>query len=298
MSLHIDKKARVGLRRWEDLDSKILKNIFDRVPSSDLFFKVSLVCRPWHLACWYTLFWSDPKTLDFSRYRHGFGLGLFGTEVDDMDIVYGSEIRVQHGMKNFVSFLTRIMEGNDANGNPLDRWRQSISKIIIPFKLAYIFDDCHLRSIAKRTPAVESLSLMATIEITVAGFAKATRYWENITHLAVGFCHPRYPCVKMIEQIGKSYPQLTSIEFCSRDHKEFCVGMKIAQAIVRSLPKLTTLRFQTVSLFEQAVAFISHNCPELKVIHCDDCFPRSSRFSPFIVRSYTFDLGKGQDLEW
>ncbi|OMO82409.1 F-box protein SKIP19 [Corchorus olitorius] len=229
MSLPIDKKARmglrrweylVGLRRWEDLDSKILKNIFNR------------------------------------------------TEEDDMDMVYASGIRVQHGMNKFASFLRRIMEGNDAHGNPLDRWRQSISKIIIPFKFAYILEDDLLRFIAKRTPAQIGKS---------------------------------YPYVEMIEQIGKSYPQLTSIEFCSCDHEEFCVDMKIAQAIVRSLPKLTTLRFQTVSLFKQAVAFISDNCPELKVIHCDDCFPRSSRFSPFIVRSYTFDClpkGKGQDLEW
>ncbi|OMO89435.1 hypothetical protein CCACVL1_07830 [Corchorus capsularis] len=269
MSLPIDdEKAWVGLRRWEELDGNILKNIFKRVPSSDLILKVRGVCRPWHLACWDTLFWSDPKTLDFSSFCSAFGFGRKKHEI----LVDISKVYVRHRMEKFKRFLTRIMElgdhGNDAYGNPLDRWSKSIKKIVIPIQLADILTDDHLVLIAERTPAVETLSLLATIKITVAGFARATSYWKNISHLAVGFCHLKCPYVEMIEQIGKSYPQLTTMEFCSRAPTSFRVDMPIAQAIARGLPKLTTLRFEIVSLYKQAVVFIYNNCPELKVIHC------------------------------
>ncbi|OMO89434.1 hypothetical protein CCACVL1_07829 [Corchorus capsularis] len=293
MSLPIDMKAEVGLRRWEELDSNILKNIFNRIPSSDLILKVRCVCRPWHLACWDTLFWSDPKTLDFSSFCDAFGLG---TE-DHMIWVNGAIGYVLFMMNKFERFLRRIMEGNDAYGNPLDRWSKPISKIVIPIELSDILSDDHLVFIAERTPAVENLSLLATIKITVTGLARALSYWKNITHLAVGFCHLRCPYLKMIEQIGKSYPQLTTIEFCSRDPVQFRVDMPIAQAIARGLPKLTTLRFEIVTLFKKAVVFIANNCPELKVIHCDECSVVSTVFS------YTFDClpkgrkGKGEDLE-
>ncbi|OMO60717.1 hypothetical protein CCACVL1_23925 [Corchorus capsularis] len=105
IKLRIDK----GLTRWEDLDPDIVKIIFSLVPSADLLCNVSRVCRSLQLAYWDTLFWSDPKTLDLSCFSN------------------------TSKLKNLMRII--MMEGNDAYGNPLESWRQSISKIVIPFNL-------------------------------------------------------------------------------------------------------------------------------------------------------------------
>ncbi|OMO60716.1 F-box/LRR-repeat protein [Corchorus capsularis] len=157
------------------------------------------------------------------------------------------------------------MKGNDAYGNPLESWRQSISKIVIPFDL--VVSDNSLLFIATRTPGVESLSVLNLDGLTKEGFgfARAMCYWKNITHLAVGY--HQWGWNVSIEVIGKSCPQLRTLEF----HGNLFVGWRVAPAIAKYLRKLTTLRLQGAAIVKEAVEYIFRECPELEVIHFSDC---------------------------
>ncbi|OMO93951.1 hypothetical protein COLO4_16618 [Corchorus olitorius] len=269
INLRIDK----GLTRWEDLDQNILKSIFNLVPSTDLFRNVSRVCRSWQLACLDTLFWSDSKTLDLSCFSD------------------------TSKLKNMIRI---IMEGNDAYGIPLESWRQSISKIVIPFNL--VLSDC-LLFIATRTPGVESLSVLNLDCLKMEDFARAMSYWKNITHLAVRSRQWRRNIASIdrwIEVIGKSCPQLRTLEFHGH-HCNLIIGGKVALTIAKYLTKSTTLRFRCAAIEKNAVASIFRNCPELRVIHFSDCRAVYDSDLLILCGSNTFDCrskGKGEDLEW
>ncbi|KAF2290061.1 hypothetical protein GH714_001682 [Hevea brasiliensis] len=73
--------------------------------------------------------------------------------------------------KSMSKLLRTVMEGHDANGFSLERWRLSVKTVVIPKGLD--ITDEHLLYIAKRTPNLEDLVLEGTYKITEKGFADA-----------------------------------------------------------------------------------------------------------------------------
>ncbi|OMO65861.1 F-box family protein [Corchorus capsularis] len=225
----ISNEKEGSIRRWEDLDQNILKIIFKHVTckikifnftlsnsSEELLCNVSKVCRSWQLACFNLLFWSDPNTLDFSDFTSSLGFAnkqIWSREDEDV---------LRRQWRRVVRIV--LMEGNDGNGLPLEQWRRSITKIFIPACLGRILQDQDLLFIAQRTPGVVSLIVSESSGITRPGFAKAMRYWKNVTHLGLGETARN---IDFILEIGKSCPQLVTLEFSSKSFFEIDTAVEI-----------------------------------------------------------------------
>ncbi|OMO63629.1 F-box/LRR-repeat protein [Corchorus olitorius] len=187
-----------------------------------------------------------------------------------------------------------ILEGEDAD------WRRSLTKIFIPAPLCFVVGDEDLLLMAERTPGVESLILFGSSGITRRGFAKALLYWRNVTHLGVGerdlSLWRMTMDIEFLEEIGKSCPKLATLEISSSTRLE----TDAARVIVRSVPKLMTLRLEYVKVFKGAIKFIISNSPELKVIQLRSCDLRFENFPPSSA-SYRFSFDwtrKGDSEEW
>ncbi|OMO84825.1 hypothetical protein CCACVL1_10624 [Corchorus capsularis] len=286
----IDKNRESCSRRWEDLDYNILRVIFNLVSDKDLLCNVTGVCRSWQRACLDLLFWSDPKAkaLDFRNLTSSLGIKketgmVFSEGVDLLRRVWPRIAR-------------NILEGEGEDAD----WGRSLTKIFIPAPLCFVLVDEDLVSMAERTPGVESLILFGSSGITRGGFAKAMVYWRNVTHLGLGerssSLWKTTMDMEILEEMGKSCPKLATLEIRSSTRLE----TEAARAIVRSVPKLMTLRLENVKVFKGAIRLIISNSPELKVIEFRSCDLRfeNSRLSSDTYR-FSFDwTRKGDSEEW
>ncbi|KAF2301987.1 hypothetical protein GH714_031145 [Hevea brasiliensis] len=140
-------------RRWEELDSNILGKIFYTIPNRDLFCNVSSVCQSWMLVCWDILFW-----------RH-----------NTVDLTPALKASANFNYRIMSKLLRTVMEGNDANGFPLEQWRLSVKTVLVPEGLNII--DEHLQYIAK-VDIAETLCRMKNLATLV--FEGACLYREAI----------------------------------------------------------------------------------------------------------------------
>ncbi|OMO80394.1 hypothetical protein CCACVL1_12992 [Corchorus capsularis] len=142
-------------KRWEDLDTNILKGILSRIPPDNLFWEISCVCHAWQSVAWDFLFWNH-NVLDLKFVMTALSDSPYAEPTNLLELYsrrdfpgkYPSPREYHQMAAKLTMLLKHIMEGNDPYGHSLWDWRQSIHTIVIPFDLE--LSDDHLLYIAER----------------------------------------------------------------------------------------------------------------------------------------------------
>lgn len=136
-------------RRWEDLDTHILKKIFS---FSDSPGNVLRVCHSWRLCCYDILFW-EHNVLDLSPIVAALGkVDSFSGRSFRLRRLILKNVSLMEGFKHIDNKLMKLLEsilyGKDVFGISLEHWRLSIRSLFIPEDLE--ISNQHLLYIAER----------------------------------------------------------------------------------------------------------------------------------------------------
>ncbi|XP_021686067.2 uncharacterized protein LOC110668955 [Hevea brasiliensis] len=161
------------------------------------------------------------------------------------------------------------MEGNDANGFPLEQWRLSVKTVLVPEGLNII--DEHLQYIAKRTPNLERLVLEGSCRITEKGLAEAICDWKKVEHIVFQQVKQQSAFVEVIQVIGENCSELKTLQVITPFITMTYITVDIAETLCR-MKNLATLVFEGACLYREAINMIFDECLELETIHIWDCF--------------------------
>ncbi|XP_021683724.2 F-box/LRR-repeat protein At3g48880 isoform X1 [Hevea brasiliensis] len=239
----------VDERRWEEFDINILREIFSILPNCDLFCNVSSVCQSWMLVCWDILFW-----------RHNM--------LDLTPVLEASANFNFRFQKSMSKLLSTVMEGHDANGFSLERWRLSVKTVVIPKGLD--ITDEHLLYIAKRTPNLEDLVLEGTYKITEKGFADAICNWKKVQHIVLPLQTQESCFAQIIQAISENCSELETLYVINPLEMMRFITADIAETLCR-MKTLVTLVFEGACLYREAINMIFDECLKLETLHIRDC---------------------------
>ncbi|XP_031254796.1 F-box/LRR-repeat protein At3g48880-like [Pistacia vera] len=290
-SSKMQESSPPGLRRWEDLDINILKNIFRSIDIQELALCVSPVCYSWRLACWDVLFWGK-NLLDFSLIKASAIPEYVGVE----EGLISENIELKD--ENLREPLQMILNGKDAYGFPLENWRLSIESIIIPEDV--VISDETLLHLANRTPNLESLALFSSSRITVGGFIQAIQSWKNVKHMNFGESQGINDgafFTEIVKEMGKNCPDLKTL-FLSYS----VVGMELkasnAQAMIKNMPKLKVLKFDYADLYREGIGILFFNYLQLEAVHFYECCLMEETASEIPGMSFTIRFIQLEEKKW
>ncbi|XP_074272953.1 F-box/LRR-repeat protein At3g48880-like isoform X2 [Silene latifolia] len=257
------------------MDPNILREIFCRVPSVDLFTSVSSVCQSWEATCWDLMFWSH-QVVDMSATGAGFGMvkmsnveewclpqpkpnrapGFFGKldshEKHNMDVTLRRKLR-------------SILGDEISSRTSLQSWRVSLTTVILPSDLE--ISDSHLLYVAERTPCVRHLLLLCPSKITVTGFIKALECWKHLGRIHLGPIEDD-SFAEFIKGIGANCKKIESLHI----HKDrFRLDQRSAVLIGKSLPGLKKLELELGIIQPSGITTLYNFCPQLEEVYFNNC---------------------------
>ncbi|CAN4087788.1 unnamed protein product [Withania somnifera] len=225
------------VRRWEDLDTDILVNIFQ---SLNLFERISVitpVCHAWLLASSDQLLW---KTLDLSVLQSNF----IRTQCEPY--VY---VDSQSDQK-----LTRLLN------SCLNLSRGNILTLIFHYNL-YV-NDYQLTYTAARCPRLRRLVMPAWNKITRTEICRGIHIWEDLESLTMPSIEDPASVIKEIARSCRHFAELKIMGPCD---------MLFASALVSFLPNLKVLSLRCTVLSKPALVMILEGLKELKVLNISHC---------------------------
>ncbi|KAJ0101963.1 hypothetical protein Patl1_04525 [Pistacia atlantica] len=254
-------------RRWEDLDTHILKKIFS---FSDSPGNILRVCHSWRLCCFDILFW-EHNVLDLSPLVAAPGkVDSFSGRSFRLRRLIPKNVSSMEGFKHIDNKLMKLLEsilyGKDVFGISLEHWRLSIRSLFIPKDLE--ISNQHLLYIAERTPRLESLTALGTSRITSGGFANAVCNWKHVKHIILGHITSSQCFTYILEEIGKVCRELRTLNVSGRLRFQASTAYDVS----KNLPDVERQKFEVAFLLRKVMNLFLSNCLKLEKILFDDCF--------------------------
>ncbi|XP_031280010.1 uncharacterized protein LOC116138437 [Pistacia vera] len=254
-------------RRWEDLDTHILKKIFS---FSDSPGNILRVCHSWRLCCFDILFW-EHNVLDLSPLVAAPGkVDSFSGRSFRLRRLIPKNVSSMAGFKHIDNKLMKLLEsilyGKDVFGISLEHWRLSIRSLFIPKDLE--ISNQHLLYIAERTPRLESLTVLGTSRITSGGFANAVCNWKHVKHIILGHITSSQCFTYILEEIGRVCRELRTLNVRGRLRFQASTAYDVS----KNLPDVERQKFEVAFLIRKVMNLFLSNCPKLEKILFDDCF--------------------------
>ncbi|KAM7279525.1 hypothetical protein ACFE04_006659 [Oxalis oulophora] len=264
-------------RSLENLDVDILKEIFRRLSSDELWLKIASLNKSLGLICWQILFWENLGVLDLSFFPPSLrGSAHFDEKIRKMN-----------------SLLVFLLEGKTKN-DALLNWINSLKKVTIPSNLVLSSDN--LRHISIRTRGVKQLNIsLKTASITPYAFREAMSNWINAEHVSLeGIKHD---CLKEILGIGNTWEKLESL------HIESLLGGiflgEDSNGFIYSSPQVKKLTLKDVHIDEKSYDPLVKG-EFLREIEFDHCYFEVEGYwsrARSLVFSLKVELGQGKEIK-
>ncbi|KAL3755791.1 hypothetical protein ACJRO7_002785 [Eucalyptus globulus] len=224
-------------RKWEDLPSDILVEIFQKVDFPELNSQIDHVFSAWHLACRDPLFW---KTLDLSALESIF-----------ITIPHAPYVYVHSQSDKAVTQLLKIV---------LNLRRESIEILIFHFNL-YLSDE-QLTYTAERCPLVKRVVMPAWNRIKETGICKAIKKWRHLESMTMpSIKNPPY----LLEEISRNCENFSKLKIMGP------FDMHFALPLVTYIPRLKVLSLRCSVIMRDALVTILDNLQDLEVLNISHC---------------------------
>ncbi|XP_061997308.1 F-box/LRR-repeat protein At3g48880-like [Rosa rugosa] len=239
-----DGDSLVTLRRWEDLNTDILRKIFgtfDYITDASAAIaqvRCSAVCIAWRSILCDPQLWS---TLDLSWLKSNF------IKIHQEPYVY-VDSRSEEQLSRVLKVSLSLSRGN-------------ITTLVFNPEL-YISDD-QLTSTAERCPNLKRLVMPTGDRIKKTGICKAIQNWQDLESLTVpGIMYPPY----LMEVISNHCGNFRELKIMGR------FDVRFASTLVGTyLPNLKVLSLRCSQLVREALITILDGLPQLEVLNIAHC---------------------------
>lgn len=226
-------------RRWEDLATDCLVNVFSRLSLEDLTLGVPFVCKPWHKAS------LDPQCWKILNFR----------ELDLMP--WGSfckKFALKYHIKSFSFSSFMKLATARSHGLATELALPSVSLAASLQDLIHASNEC---------PRVKSLALPNLLQPYDRHIPEIMGRWKELELLDMGFKPSSF--VPILEQISLNCKSFVGLQMYGCVHKED------ALAIVTHLPKLKYLAMKGSFLGKEELLVILDGCRELEELDVTRC---------------------------
>ncbi|XP_030448911.1 F-box/LRR-repeat protein At3g48880 [Syzygium oleosum] len=244
------EESGATMRKWEDLDTDILVQIFQTFDIFELTSGIAHVCSAWRMACCDPLLW---KTLDLSALESNF-----------IRIPLEPYVYVHCQSDKEVTRLLKIA---------LDLSRGSIQTLIFHFNL-YLSDE-QLTYTAERCPLVKRIVMPAWNRIKKTGICRAINMWPHLESMTMpSIANPPY----LLEEISKNCKNFSKLKIMGP------FDIFFASSLVLYIPKLKVLSLRCSVIFKDALITILDKLQDLEVLNISHCILIEACPSPLLKR--------------
>ncbi|XP_010061189.2 F-box/LRR-repeat protein At3g48880 [Eucalyptus grandis] len=237
-------------RKWEDLNTDMLVEIFQTFDISELTSRIAHVCSAWHLACRDPLLW---KTLDLSALESTF------IKIPQPPYVY-----VHSQSDKAVTQLLKIA---------LNLSQGSIQTLIFHFNL-YLSDE-QLTYTAESCPLVKRVVMPAWNRIKETGICRAIKKWRHLESMTMpSIKNPPY----LLEEISRNCENFSKLKIMGP------FDMHFALPLVTYIPRLKVLSLRCSVIMRDALVTILDNLQDLEVLNISHCILIEARPPPLPQR--------------
>ncbi|KAK1404201.1 hypothetical protein POM88_003806 [Heracleum sosnowskyi] len=222
-------------RKWENLNSDCLVNVFGRLDLETRLLDIVLVCKKWKEVLLNPLCW---QIIDFPD------------DISQSRLAVASDARGSPNISGLINFVVGRSQG-------------CCSKLVLPngttiADLIYVSDAC---------PNIKTLVLpYDDVELAYHGEAivKLIAKWKSLEVLDCGFCC----CIdQIVDKIGLHCKNFVSLSFQITQ-----IDPVISSAIVSKLANIKSLVLKKAFIGKEEIMILLLGCKELELLYIQNCF--------------------------